>query len=60
MDKPDFPLTLGSHAADGEIGDAAGLKPEAGVGDVDLFRENRDSDRLDASKRRVDEIQDDV
>jgi len=59
-EKPDLLHGLGADAAGRDVGDAAGGKRQADVGDVDLVRKNGNADRLHAGDRRIHEFQDQV
>jgi hypothetical protein len=51
---------LGTDAAGGEVGDAAGGKFDADVGDIHLARQDGQADGLQGANRRPDKTKDDV
>ena len=51
---------FGGDAAGGEIGDCAGFKFDAGVGDVHFVADDGDADGFEVNDRRVDEREQDV
>lgn len=51
---------LGTDAAGGKVGDAAGLKLNTDIRDVDAAREDGQADGMEGTNRRLDEVEDDV
>ncbi len=60
LEDAELALALERHAAGGDVGDAAVGEAQARVGDVDVLREHRDADRLDALDAVVHQAQDQV
>ena len=60
LEEAEFADLLGTDAAGGEVGDAAGFELYADVGDVYFFREDGEADGSDFADGGVGEREDDV
>jgi hypothetical protein len=60
LEEAEFADALGGDAAGGEVGDAAGVELDTGVGDIDLGGEDGEADGVDFADGGVGEVEDDV
>ena len=60
LEEAELADTLGTDAAGGKVGDAAGAEFDADVGDVYLARQDRQADGLQGVNRRLDQTEHDV
>jgi hypothetical protein len=60
LEEAEFANPFGGDAGGGEVGDAAGLKLDTDVGDVDFGREDGQADGVDFADAGLGELEDDV
>ena len=60
LEEAHFADAFGGDAAGGEIGNCAGFKFDAGVGDVHFVADDGDADGFEVDDRRIDEREQDV
>jgi len=60
LEDPDLAVLLQRDAAGAEVGDAAVLERDPGVGDILGLRDDRDADSVDALDGRIGQLQDDT
>ena len=60
LEEAHFADAFGGDAAGGEIGDRAGFKFDASVGDVHFVADDRDADGFQIDDRRIDEREQDI